>query len=463
MCEFKKTKENPPIALKNAALKNSAYTTWDEAKKEWEFDKYYYNTTQRVCCPCSLREIKHIVAIKNKITNKVLEIDIKCAEIYFGFREGKKIKESIQRLCRNIDLGMDRVALDYLFRNRCIGNISYNDYEIAKMRRESKHYYSDRIINARQEINHILMNYTNYEHKEKLKQIDYMIGVSEEYPLLNVDSLITARQTFLINGVVNMEELHEFMKITGKYGAYYSEKQKVRILDEYFNRRWHNALSRFVDEREYWDKITYFTTLTTKEEAKERVMSKKRTRKPKMSKVENEIQNINLAEGLEDTVIDLNSDDCIDYYGDDWDEENFDESKFAFGTESMHRKFMNILYEWIIEDMKKKEIRKTKLSTNQSYSLEDVVYFIDIPIITKIFKEVSCSSFYQLMVEEGLSLKYSCQILDWLIRNSDKGVKKSKMATMKNMLRRYGFKLMHNDKITRILPSNDEEQIFLTF
>ena len=23
--------------------------------------------------------------------------------------------------------------------------------------------------------------------------------------------------------------------------------------------------------------------------------------------------------------------------------------------------------------------------------------------------------------------------------------------------------LMHNDKITRILPSNDEEQIFLTF
>lgn len=69
---------------------------------------------------------------------------------------------------------MDRVALDYLFRNRCIGNISYNDYEIAKMRRESKHYYSDRIINARQEINHILMNYTNYEHKEKLKQIDYM-------------------------------------------------------------------------------------------------------------------------------------------------------------------------------------------------------------------------------------------------------------------------------------------------
>lgn len=80
------------------------------------------------------------------------------------------------------------------------------------MRRESKHYYSDRIINARQEINHILMNYTNYEHKEKLKQIDYMIGVSEEYPLLNVDSLITARQTFLINGVVNMEELHEFMK-----------------------------------------------------------------------------------------------------------------------------------------------------------------------------------------------------------------------------------------------------------
>ena len=56
---------------------------------------------------------------------------------------------------------------------------------------------------------------------------------------------------------------------------------------------------------------------------------------------------------------------------------------------------MNILYEWIIEDMKKKgRLEKTKLSTTQSYSLEDVVYFIDIPIITKIFKE--CILFFFL-------------------------------------------------------------------
>ncbi len=39
-------------------------------------------------------------------------------------------------------------------------------------------------------------------------------------------------------------------------------------------------MSRFaVDEREYWDKITFLPLFTTKEEAKERVMSKKRTRK----------------------------------------------------------------------------------------------------------------------------------------------------------------------------------------
>ena len=35
-----------------------------------------------------------------------------------------------------------------------------------------------------------------------------------------------------------------------------------------------------------------------------------------MSKVENEIQKTSiLVEGLDDTVIDLNSDDCIDHYG----------------------------------------------------------------------------------------------------------------------------------------------------
>lgn len=33
MCEFKKTKENPPIALKNAVLKNSAYTDGMKQKK----------------------------------------------------------------------------------------------------------------------------------------------------------------------------------------------------------------------------------------------------------------------------------------------------------------------------------------------------------------------------------------------------------------------------------------------
>lgn len=65
MTEIKKTYNNPPSGLIKAVLKNSSSEIWETAKEEWKFYKYYYNTTQKpVFCPCSAREINHIVVIK---------------------------------------------------------------------------------------------------------------------------------------------------------------------------------------------------------------------------------------------------------------------------------------------------------------------------------------------------------------------------------------------------------------
>lgn len=112
--------------FRKAVLRKSASEVWEEAVLEWEFDKYYYNDTKvRIYCPCSPREIKHITVMKNKITNELLEIDNNCAETYFGITESETIKKMVQKLSRDINLGMNKTALDYLWKNRCIHEIDY--------------------------------------------------------------------------------------------------------------------------------------------------------------------------------------------------------------------------------------------------------------------------------------------------------------------------------------------------
>lgn len=103
---------------------------------------------------------------KNKKTNESLEIDNNCAETYFGITESETIKKMVQKLSRDINLGMNKTALDYLWKNRCIHEIDYNNYEIAQGKRESKHPYSENMVRIRQEINTVLINYTKYRYKD---------------------------------------------------------------------------------------------------------------------------------------------------------------------------------------------------------------------------------------------------------------------------------------------------------
>ena len=72
----------------------------------------------------------------------------------------------VQKLSRDINLGMNKTALDYLWKNRCIHEIDYNNYEIAQGKRESKHPYSENMVRIRQEINTVLINYTKYRYKD---------------------------------------------------------------------------------------------------------------------------------------------------------------------------------------------------------------------------------------------------------------------------------------------------------
>lgn len=466
MTEIKKTYNNPPSGLIKAVLKNSSSEIWETAKEEWKFYKYFYNTTQKpVFCPCSAREINHIVVIKNIITGNLLEIDICCAETYFRINKVRKIKESIHRLCKNIDWGMYQEALDYLYDKRCINDNEYMDYEIARQRRESKHPHSNLIRNVRHEINRMFINYTKYENKEYFNTIDYLIGISENYPKLDVSKLVNMRKSAIKKGKMFF---HKLIDIMDYYDIYvdvdkirnYSEDKMVEILDKYTQHNMLESLRHYVDEKEYYYKITkYNNNYESKEDFIKRVESKIRRRKNKGNKVKD---NINLTLGLEDEIIDLDSPDIIDYDNDsEWDEEKFESDTFCMqASDNMIKEFTGLLCDWTVNEMRRNGIISKK-GKNTIYTLEDIVSFIDITTITKHFEIYKITSFYELFTE-NISIKYSYQHLDKLIRKGHSDIMKTQLEKLKKILRKENFKLIHNDKVTYIKSSrkNKHEVIY---
>jgi hypothetical protein len=513
MAENKKTIGRLPIKLEKAVLENSAHANWEQAVAEWDFYKYYYNDTQlKKYCPCSPREIKHITVIKNRITKKLLEIDNQCAEVYFKITEGKEIKYSVQRLSRNIDLGMNRVALNYLWKNRCIGEIDYNNYEIVLGKRESKHPYSERMIQIRQKTNKMLVNYTKYGNCGFFIWVDYVIAVSEEHPDFNVASAIAIRQNILINGNSDKHKPISFMEAVQKYSIDYSEEKRNEILDKHFNRDLSRKLTKVLDLGEYCDKITHLTPLQglygeywnelvaeEKEKKRKNKMKRELSRLAKEQReliIENEVvidlNDNHLTDGLEDGI-DVgnhkkrNTDNSffveelknengiwnnnrkvddsdlppkkeirvagcynIEYHDRFWDEEKFIDDEFAHSKISVLKSFYQFLYEWVVENMVIQEVvPDDELTEILRFSLQQVVNFINIPEITRNFDRGFYSSFQEMMSD--FSIKYSYQLLDLLIRNSKKDIKSYMVELLENFLRGLGFKLIHNKHVTRFV------------
>ena len=102
-----------------------------------------------------------------------------------------------------------------------------------------------------------------------------------------------------------------------------------------------------------------------------------------------------------------------------------------------------------------------KKGKNTIYTLEDIVSFIDITTITKHFEIYKITSFYELFTE-NISIKYSYQHLDKLIRKGHSDIIKTQLEKLKKILRKENFKLIHNDKVTYIKSSrkNKHEVIY---
>lgn len=261
---------------------------------------------------------------------------------------------------------------------------------------------------------------------------------------------------------------HELIDIMDYYDIYvdvdkirnYSEDKMVEILDKYTQHNMLESLRHYVDEKEYYYKITkYNNNYESKEDFIKRVESKIRRRKNKGNKVKD---NINLTLGLEDEIIDLDSPDIIDYDNDsEWDEEKFESDTFCMqASDNMIKEFTGLLCDWTVNEMRRNGIISKK-GKNTIYTLEDIVSFIDITTITKHFEIYKITSFYELFTE-NISIKYSYQHLDKLIRKGHSDIIKTQLEKLKKILRKENFKLIHNDKVTYIKSSrkNKHEVIY---
>lgn len=138
----------------------------------------------------------------------------------------------------------------------------------------------------------------------------------------------------------------------------------------------------------------------------------------------------------------------IDYSTEEWAEYNFRPDDLTSRNNATLTIFFNILYDWVVAEMKTREIEPKECSDNMEYSLKEVIYFINISKIVFFYQMNKTSSFYQAMT--SVSIKYSYQLLDWLIRNSNTNVKANMLGELERFLKHVKLKLIHNEKITRL-------------
>lgn len=201
MIQRKKTSENLPSTLLKQFIENSEACTWDEAKLEWEMKGYYYLAKGYKACPCSPKGINNITVITNKYNSNQLEICNSCAQLYLNISESNKIATSLNRVRKNLRLGMNEEALNYLLLNLVIPQGEFECYNAAKSVRNN-----ELVIRYREITNSKLINFTDYHNKLAYDKIDYILIWANTCPEIDISQVVAIRNN-LINGSLGEIEL----------------------------------------------------------------------------------------------------------------------------------------------------------------------------------------------------------------------------------------------------------------
>ena len=309
-----------------------------------------------------------------------------------------------------------------MWKNRCIHEIDYNNYEIAQGKRESKHPYSENMIRIRQEINTVLINYTKYRYKDFFARIDYAIATSDERPDFDVSSAMSIRQNVLVSGELDNYKLNGLRDTTEKNYKYYSEEKRNKIMDEHCKKGLNDDLKERLAFSEFHNKITHLTPLTGE------ALKLWEQNKAKIAQMEKKHQT-NKDDKKEHFFTGSENRGGLICSTEEWEEWKKIYKALSSSNVFVLRSFYASLYRWITLLMEVQGIRPA-LSPFR-HALSDVIDFIDIPEITNVYLRGSFS-FDAIM--SSISIETLYQLLDFLRKTSDDEVREYILELFKKIL-----------------------------
>lgn len=187
---------------------------WDNAKREWEVESYYY-TGEPQECECGHYPIYNICLIRNKVNKKTLEVGCVCGKKFLDIDDGKKILDSAKKLSDNqINKSISKEALKYLHNNKHIKDNSYRFYLDIIRKRNLSVKQMDWKIN----INKIFLDKISYEANHIHERIEKALNwVKDNSDPENETKLISIKSDFQIKRYLSEEQKLDLNSIITRF------------------------------------------------------------------------------------------------------------------------------------------------------------------------------------------------------------------------------------------------------
>lgn len=412
MAEIKKIASNPPSRLQNEIIALSVSKDWESAKKEWEVKWYFYDKGYRGCL-CGPRGIHNICVIWNKRNSNELEICNSCVRLYFGLDAGVELEKCVRKIKANIECNMSHSALVYLEKNIIISECERLDYEMLIGVRGN-----EEILSYRKKINRKMLLFTAYENKEIFEMLWRILVFSSENFAGNIKKTWEQRNEFLNTGEIDVKSLCDFIA-----------RWNIKNYSEEFIKSVREGLDLKIESKGFWLPYGY------------RHLQKRRP-EPEWHKCYNHNCDEN---GFEDTQFEqteVSNDLQVDYsYGrftSLWDEDEEEETELDRVimdelTSDRTRSLCNIIYRWILSLIGPE--------SNGLLSMDRILDFLDIPQLHEMHQQENPKKLYLLLVECGLDIAYTYEVLGILIERSNDDLRKENVKKINALLRKARLKL----------------------
>lgn len=412
MAEIKKIASNPPSRLQNEIIALSVSKDWESAKKEWEVKWYFYDKGYRGCL-CGPRGIHNICVIRNKLNFNEREICNSCVRLYLGLDAGVELEKCVRKIKANIEYNMSHSALMYLERNTVIDECERLNYEMVIGVRGN-----EEILSYRKKINRKMLLFTAYENKEIFEILDRILAFSFEQYESNINTIWDQRNEFLNTGEIDVKSLDDFI---ARFRVKDYSKEHIESVKKELNLK--------IKCKDFWLPYGYHHL-------------QKRRPEPEWHKCYNHNCDENGFENTQFEQTEVSNDLQVDYpynrFTNLWDEDEEEETELDRVimdelTSDRTRSLCNIIYRWILSLIGPE--------SNGLLSMDRILDFLDIPQLHEMHQQENPKNLYLLLVECGLDIAYTYEVLGILIERSNDDLRKENVKKINALLRKARLKL----------------------